>query len=77
MILCERVKYEVVEKNLFSDELGSYKSFGITGKNELGEELVICPDVSPDRAFVEKLCERCNKFQLSPLHMLDVIEDSI
>lgn len=32
-------------------------------------------DISEDKESVSALVEDCNKYQLEPIHMLDVIED--
>lgn len=34
-------------------------------------------DVSTDRNFVKKLTELCNRAQLDPIHLKDVIEDAL
>lgn len=34
-------------------------------------------DISLDRAFVERLAEDCTRFQLDPVHLMDVAEDAL
>ena len=77
MALSERIEYCVVDENMYSEELGEYRSFGIEGKDVLGNTVVFCSDVSLDKSLVAELCGRCNELCLSPLHLLDVIEDSL
>lgn len=77
MFLCDAVKYEPVREKLFSREIGCYESFGIRGSDKSGAEIFFCSDISADMAFVIDLCEVCNRLQISPVHMLDIIEDSI
>ena len=71
------VRYETVEEYLFSEELGHYKTFGIRGTDASGKEVTFCSDVSANEALAHDICEKCNLFQLSPMHILDVILDSI
>lgn len=35
------------------------------------------PDISPDKAFVDALAQRCAKGQLNPIHLMDVVLDAI
>ena len=35
----------------------------------------IAADLSTDKRVVQGLVEKCNKYQLEPIHMFDVIED--
>lgn len=67
--------YLLREDTMHEDELGSYVSYGITCKSELGEEHV--PDISTDRELVENAVERFNRYGLSPLHFHDAIEEEI
>lgn len=71
------VEYEVMEERLYSSELGSYVSYGIIGRDRSGKNVAVCSDISPDRSFVAELCEKCNALGLSPMHLLDVVCDSM
>ena len=62
-------KYELVTTTIVHEEIGSYIGFGI----RYGEHTVT--DISLDRAKIENLIERMNSDELSPLHMMDIIED--
>lgn len=73
-------QYLPVEEELFSPEFGPYTSFGIhifritnAGREELG----FLSDVSTDRAFVSALAGRCTQAQLDPVHLIDVVTDSL
>ena len=77
MVLYECVRYDIFEEELYSSELGRYRSFGIIGRNASGDEVVFCSDVSPDKSLVAELCDKCNALGISPVHLLDVIEDSL
>ena len=65
------VKWEVWVNyyNIVHEEIGSYIGYGI----RYGEHTVT--DISLDRAKIENLIERMNSNELSPLHMMDIIED--
>ena len=68
--------YEAVRESLTSDELGVYVSYGISVSLN-GQTVAFVSDVSPDGADVERLVERCNREQLDPIHLNDVIEDHL
>ena len=58
-------KYELITTTIVHEEIG----YGI----RYGEHTVT--DISLDRAKIENLIERMNSNELSPLHMMDIIED--
>ena len=62
-------KYELVTTTIVHEEIGSYIGYGI----RYGEHTVT--DISLDRAKIENLIQRMNSDELSPLHMMDIIED--
>lgn len=70
--------YLPVEQTLFTEELGSYRSFGLRILQDLGgsnQEIMFLQDVSPDRASIEHLSGLLNELQLDPIHIGDIIED--
>ena len=65
---------------MYHPDLNFYKTFGIRVYlstcgiyQQIGEVL----DVSVDKASVENLANSLNKNQLSPIYLMDVIEDFI
>ena len=59
-----------------SHDLGEYESFGISVlKNNT--VLSYVSDVSVDEQFILELAQRCTSGQLDPIHLYDVIEDSL
>ena len=68
VILLNR-KYELITTTIVREEIGAYIGYGI----RYGEHAVT--DISLDRAKIENLIERMNSDELSPLHMMDIIED--
>ena len=63
--------YKVISKNHYSPETGAYISFGISAQDP--EHGQTCFDESEARAFTERL----NTLQVSPIHLIDVIEDAL
>jgi len=70
-------RYFEFEETVCSEIIGKYISFGIRATDQNGNEILSVSDVSVDKAFVSGLCALCEKLELSPLHLVDVIEDSI
>ena len=60
--------------------LGRYIAYGIAALLVLAgqrQQVGFVADISPDRAAVQQLAERCNAEQLEPCQLLDVVEDSL
>ena len=57
---------------------GRYRTFGLRVLRQEAEgdrEVMVLPDVSTDFAFTLRLASLFTRKQLSPLHLLDVLED--
>ena len=55
-------------------------SYGILARkleDGLMQEAALIPGISCDREFVLTLMERCERNQLSPIHLLDVVTDAL
>ncbi len=70
-------RYLPFKETLYSNETGGYTSFGIKAIDENGLEVLSMSDVSLDPNFVSKLCFLCTELDLSPIHLMDVIEDHL
>ena len=73
-------QYLPIQNELFSPEIGQYRAFGLRVlqvRDEQDEEVMILPDVSTDFAFTLRLASLFTERQLDPVHLLDVIVDSI
>lgn len=70
-------QYRLTENRLYTEELGQYVSFGIDVANSSGQIILSVPDVSPDRQLVTDLCACCTQLQLDPIHLFDVLEDTL
>ncbi len=70
--------YTPVREKRTTVELGTYDSVGILAEEcEQGrtKEVIWISDVGTDWEAVSRLAELCTEGQLSPCHLLDVIED--
>lgn len=70
-------RYVPFKEKLYSDEFGTYISFGIKAFDSLNCSITSVSDVSTNEVFVQDLCEKCTLYQLHPIHLLDVIEDNL
>ena len=71
------ILYLPYEENMYTDECGAYITFGIVVYDENGHEITSVADVSVNRAFVTSLCDTFTKQQVDPIHLHDVIEDTL
>ncbi len=70
--------YIPLKERLFAPELGHYTSCGILVLERTDEGFVyhtFVSDVYTDCKAVCKLTALCNREQLCPVHLMDVIED--
>ena len=71
-------RYEPVKEKYYSADIGEYTSYGIrVSEIPSGREVKYFSDVSTDIKRIEKLCALATGGLLSPMHLLDVIEDYI
>ena len=71
------IRYVAVEEQLYTSELGWYRTYGIRAENECGETVTQISDVSPESGFAEALAKACTEGELSPEQLQDVILNSI
>lgn len=65
--------YEVTEAE---DPLIRRTAYGIAGGDGRGHSAAVV-HISCDREFVARLAERCTRGQLSPEHLMDVVQDAL
>lgn len=70
-------RHLVTEEVLVSKELGRYMSFGIRCADASGQTILQISDVCCDRAWIDAFAKDCTQQQIQPIHLLDVILDSI
>lgn len=71
-------EYHIIAERCNHPDIGTYRSYGIQVFETTG--IHISPatsihDVTTIQAQAEQLTELCNHYQLSPVHLYDVIED--
>ena len=72
--------YQVFEEALTSKDNRNYISYGIIGfyaTYGVHKEVVRASDVCSDKEKLIHLANMCTKYQLYPIHLMDVIEDFI
>ena len=70
-------RYVPFKEKLYSDEIGTYISFGIKVVDPLNRPITSVSDVSTNKVVVTKICKQCTLYRLHPIHLLDVIEDNL
>lgn len=71
-------RYLPIENEVYSPYAGTYRAFGlrVLRQEEGGEEeFMILPSISTDFAFTLRLASLCTRRQLSPLRLLNFLED--
>lgn len=69
--------YKVISKNNYSPETGAYISFGISAHDSEHGQTCFVPDVFIGEPEARAFTERLNMLQVSPIHLIDVIEDAL
>ena len=65
------------QQNHYSPETGAYISFGISAHDPEHGQTCFVPDVFIDESEARAFTERLNTLQVSPIHLIDVIEDAL
>ena len=73
------ITYEILEQPCFLEGI-AYISYGIaacarTKRNEAPAVIALVKDITPNRKKLLELVKNCNRLNLSPLHLKDVVED--
>ena len=69
------IYYHPLREILQSEALGIYESYGIQIFDSKGNVIKKVSDVSVNKDFVETLCRKLTRYQLSPIHLEDILED--
>ena len=72
--------YLVIEEQLYHEDIGEYTSYGIQGiyaTYGVYKEVAFVSDVVCDRKKTAEIAALCTRLQLSPIHLIDVVEDMI
>ena len=68
-------RYLLMQERLVDLEIGAYETFGVRIVDDTDTEIRVISDISLEKNVVLQLCEDCNRFELDPIHIDDVIED--
>ena len=73
-------RYEAKPERQYHQDLGWYTTYLLSAERKVHngwEQAEIIHDVTPNRALAQKIAGLCTQYQLSPIHMRDVIEDMV
>ncbi len=71
-------EYHMVLEHHSHPDLGAYQSYGIRAfeTHDMRIQAVAhCSDITTVQSEIERLTERFNRYQLSPIHLEDAIQD--
>ena len=71
------IRYLPFEEERYHVDIGPYVTYGIAAVDERGNVVRSISDVSTDKAYCASLCKKCTINRLDPIHLYDVVEDSI
>lgn len=71
------MRYMTLREELYSEELGHYVSYGIRAEDGAGRTLAHISDVGLEEEKVIGLTERLNRLEVSVLHLMDIVLDSL
>lgn len=70
------MEVHVVRERFYDREMGYYQSYGLVARGGEGD-LWYIPDISTEEWRVRRLAEQIQRLELSPLHLMDVVMDSL
>ncbi len=77
-IMNDLVQYIMLPKIRYAPGIGTYASYDIAAYDCFALDIVeIAWDVTSDRDTALHIVEKLNRFQLSPCHLIDVIQDML
>ena len=75
-----RWEYHIIAERCSHPDIGVYRSYGIHAFEVIGNHIrpvTQMHDITSIQTHAEALVQLCNKHQLSPIHLNDVVEDFI
>ena len=66
--------FTLLSRVLHSEELGTYRSYGLQICFSDGTQLCL-EDLSTDHRAVQRFAALCNRLQPEPIHLEDILED--
>lgn len=74
------IEYRIVRESFHCPYAGEYTAYGIAAyriNNNFQEEIAHLSDVFIDYDQAEDLITRCNKNEIDPIHLPEIVEDAI
>ncbi len=79
-LLARFCRYRIISENCVSCDLVQYTAYGIQAISTNKEDEQVystVSDISTDQRQVAEMVRKFNKFRLSPVHLLDAVEDML
>lgn len=77
-MLKDMIQYIMQPKIRYAPEIGTYVSYDIAAYDCFERDIVsVIWDVTADRKTALHIVEKLNRYQLSPIHLIDVIQDML
>lgn len=74
----DMIQYIMMPKIRYAPGIGTYTSYDIAAYDCFARDIVqIVWDVTSDRNLALRIVGKLNRYQLSPIHLLDVIQDTL
>lgn len=73
-------QYRIVSEILASYDCDKYTAYGIEVVSEYENKSIVystISDISTEKIHVAEMVEKFNDFELSPIHLMDAIEDML
>lgn len=78
IIMDNSYQYIMISSLKYAPGIGTYASFDIAAYDCFKRDIVsIVWDVTSDRDLALRMCERFNRYQLSPIHLKEAILDML
>lgn len=77
-MLKDSVQYVMVPQARYAQGIGLYVSYDIVAYDFTKRDIVaMTPDVTADRNTALRIVGKFNRYQLSPIHLQDAIDDAL
>lgn len=77
-MLADNLQYIMAPKIRYAPEIGTYVSYDLAAYDCFERDIVsVVRDVTADRKTALHIVEKLNRYQLSPIHLIDVIQDML
>lgn len=73
-------RFHAVKQDYCTEDAGRYTAYAISAEEQTPRGWInafTVQDISCDPALVCRMAEQCTRFQVSPVHLPDVIQDTL